>query len=420
MAKLAKSKKPHKPYRSFPLTAHNNGQWCKKILGKVHFFGIWADPQGALDRYLGVAADLHAGRQPQLATLSPDVMTVKYVCNHYLTHQQQKVDSGEIGPRWLEDCRRVIEVFARVVGLQRGVSDLRPDDFERFRLRLVKKGLGGTKGLGAHALNRAITVIRGLFKHAFDTDLLDRPMKYGTGFEKPSATLKRKARRATELENGKRLFELKEVHALLENADASLRAMILLGINGGMGNTDCARLPIKAVDLERAVIEFDRPKTGIERVVPLWPETVEAIWLVLAQRHKPAEREAEKLVFLTAYGRPWVRENLHRAEDNGIEKVVSVDAIGEEFGKLLNRLGLKRKGLGFYALRHTFRTWADEVRDQHAIHRIMGHAIPGMSGIYVERIELHRLRAVVDHVRNKLFGKPDASVPGVGDTPTVT
>jgi integrase len=76
--------------------------------------------------------------------------------------------------------------------------------------------------------------------------------------------------------------------------------------------------------------------------------------------------------------------------------------------------------LGFYALRHTFRTWADEVRDQHAIHRIMGHAIPGMSGIYVERIELHRLREVVDHVRNKLFGKPDASVPDVGDTPTVT
>jgi integrase len=37
-------------------------------------------------------------------------------------------------------------------------------------------------------------------------------------------------------------------------------------------------------------------------------------------------------------------------------------------------------------LRHIFRTWADEVRDQHAIHRIMGHTIPGMSGsCHVER-----------------------------------
>lgn len=28
--------KPGKPYPSFPLTAHTNGQWCKAIRGKVH------------------------------------------------------------------------------------------------------------------------------------------------------------------------------------------------------------------------------------------------------------------------------------------------------------------------------------------------------------------------------------------------
>jgi hypothetical protein len=49
MARLAKPRKPQKPYRSFPLTAHNNSQWCKKIHGKVRFFGVWADPQAALD-----------------------------------------------------------------------------------------------------------------------------------------------------------------------------------------------------------------------------------------------------------------------------------------------------------------------------------------------------------------------------------
>jgi hypothetical protein len=85
MAKLAK--KPQKPYRSFCLTAHNNGQWCKKIRGKVHFFGVWADPQGALDRYLQVAADLSAGRQPRRSTLSPDGVTVKDVCNHSVMPQ---------------------------------------------------------------------------------------------------------------------------------------------------------------------------------------------------------------------------------------------------------------------------------------------------------------------------------------------
>src|SRR5450759_3827984 len=97
-------------------------------------------------------------------TLSPDGVTVKDVCNHYLTHQLQKVESGEIGGRWLEDCRSVVAGFAQMVGSQRLVSDLRPEDFEKCRFRLIKKGLGGKKGMGVHALNRAVTVIRGVFK----------------------------------------------------------------------------------------------------------------------------------------------------------------------------------------------------------------------------------------------------------------
>src|ERR1035437_5580579 len=94
-----KTKKPPKPNKSFPLTAHNNGQWCKKIRGKVHFFGVWADPQSAMDRYHRSAADLHAGKQPSSTTLADGATTVKDVCNHYLTHQLRKVESGEIGSR---------------------------------------------------------------------------------------------------------------------------------------------------------------------------------------------------------------------------------------------------------------------------------------------------------------------------------
>ena len=115
-----------------------------------------------------------------MPTLSPNSVTVKDVCNHYLTHQMRKVESDEIGGRWLEDYRRVVELFAQLVGSQRVVLDLRPKDFGRLRFRLVQKGLGGRKGLGVHALNRAITVIRGMFKHAYENDLIDKPVKYGT------------------------------------------------------------------------------------------------------------------------------------------------------------------------------------------------------------------------------------------------
>jgi hypothetical protein len=42
-----------------------------------------------------------------------------------------------------------------------------------------------------------------------------------------------------------------------------LKAMILLGINCGFGNSDCAALPQKPLDLDGGWVRFDRPKTGI-------------------------------------------------------------------------------------------------------------------------------------------------------------
>jgi integrase len=411
--KRSSRRKPAKPYPSFPLTPHNNGQWCKKIRGRIHFFGVWRNPQAALDDYLRVAADLRAGRQPSAVNLHPDAFTVKDACNQYLNHQFQKVKIGEIRPSTFEDCRQIGEAFSRVLGPETAVSNLTPMDFQRFRLHVSQHGLTRkSKGLGPHALSRAITVIKSIFRHAYDNELLEKPVRFGTGFDKPTTTLKRKVRRAAEMENGKRLFESADICSMIRVAAAPFRAMILLGINGGFGNTDCAQLPIKAIDFDQAIIEFDRPKTGIERVVPLWPETVEALRQALVHRPKPTNNDSDKLVFLTASGQPWVRESVHHSDDNGsIKKVVNLDAINHAFNKLLRHLNMKRKGVSFYALRHTFRTWADEVKDQHAIHRIMGHTIPGMSGIYIEEISLDRLRAVVNHVRSKLFGTAETSQP---------
>ena len=399
-----KRTKPKKPYPSFPLTTHNNGQWCKKIRGKIHFFGVWDDPQAALEQYLRQADDLHTGRQPRASSISSDRLAVKDVGNHFLTYQLQKVEAGEITARWFEDCRRVIDSFAKYTGPNRLVSDLTPDDFRRFRQKLSRVGLSKNKnGLGVHALNRAITVIKGMFKYSYEMDLLENSIKFGRAFDKPSAAVRRKSRQAAEQANGKKLFGASEIHAMLNTASIPLQAMVLLGINGGFGNTDCACLPISAVNLEQGVIEFQRPKTGIERVVPLWQETIKALGRAMAVRPIPVSEETEKLLFLTPSGGSWIRQKIYREEQN-IKKVVNVDSISQQFGKLLNQLSLKRKGLGFYTLRHTFRTWADETRDQHAIHRTMGHVIPGMSGIYVEEISSDRLRAVTEHVRAKLFG----------------
>jgi hypothetical protein len=82
---------------------------------------------------------------------------------------------------------------------------------------------------------------------------------------------------------------------------------------------------------------------------------------------------------------------------------------------LLRTLGIKRKGVGFYALRHTFLTIGEEARDQQAAKFIMGHLpdADDMSANYREEFTEARLRAVTDHVRKWLFTKEPAILQDV-------
>jgi integrase len=152
-------------------------------------------------------------------------------------------------------------------------------------------------------------------------------------------------------------------------------------------------------------VNFPRPKTGIARRCPLWPETVTALRASIAARPKPANYETCGTVFLTTRGSAWVR-NTDKSR---------TDSISVQFGELLKKLGLHRDGIGFYTLRHVFRTVADAARDPVAIDAIMGHADPSMGGHYRERIDDSRLVAVVDHVRRWLYAGEGETGPDRGD-----
>jgi len=157
MAKVRRSKeKPNKPYPSFPLTAHGNGQWCKKIRGKVQFFGVWSAPNTALDKYHRSAADLHAGRAVSVNATCE--LTVKELGNEHLAYQMERVAVGQIGARWFEDCRRVVRHFAKCIGTTRDAASLTATDFQRYRNVLATKGLTGKQALGVHALAPARSV----------------------------------------------------------------------------------------------------------------------------------------------------------------------------------------------------------------------------------------------------------------------
>ena len=82
----------------------------------------------------------------------------------------------------------------------------------------------------------------------------------------------------------------------------------------------------------------------------------------------------------------------------------SDNPVSKEVRKLLNKLGIKRKGVSFYSLRHVFETIGGECRDQVAVDAVMGHADESMSARYREHIGDDRLQAVVNVVRGWLFG----------------
>jgi len=231
-------------------------------------------------------------------------------------------------------------------------------------------------------------------------------MHYGQHFDRPSAKTLRRYRN----EGGEKLFTKDEVERILAKCDAPLRAMILLGLNCGFGNTDVASLPQSAVDLEGGWVDFPRPKTEINRRVPLWPETINALKAAIAKRPEPADKADDDLCFLTRQGRPWVRVTAKKkksndeAENNGPELLVPDDALAKKFSAMLKSLEINgRRGIGFYTLRHNFETIGGESKDQVAVDAIMGHVDSSMAGNYRHGVSDERLRAVVDTVHAWLW-----------------
>ena len=285
----------------------------------------------------------------------------------------------EISQRHFVNVYSACELVISQFGKTRSVDDLVSDDFEALRV-----SLGKTRG--ALALGSVIQKIRSLFKYGYDAGLIERPIRYGPAFKRPGMAAIRRERS----ERGPRAFAAAEIRSLLEIASVQMKAMVLLAINCGLGNSDCGQLRHRNIDLLRRWLNYPRPKTGIDRRCPLWKETIAALKAAIEDRPAPKDTADQELVFLTKYGRPWEIDRM-------------CNPISHEFRKLLIKLDLHRPGLSFYALRHTFATEAGASRDQVAVNLIMGHADATMAAVYRERIDDARLIAVTDHVHRWLF-----------------
>jgi integrase len=369
---MAKTKRKTRSDK-FPLTLHKTGQYCKKIKGKLYYFG--SDKKTALEHYLEQAAYLHAGRRPKLEPVS-DSLAIKTLCNMYLDHQESRAEIGEIRFRQVCDQTLLLKDFARFVGPNRVISDVSTMDLQNYRKKLIKSGKA------PQTMNNRIAAVKAMYNWALDNEIIET----GPRLKAVKKALAKKTDRPT--------FTIEQIQRLLKHADTQIGAMIWLGLNCGFGCTDCAELKWTNVDLENARVCFPRGKTGVARNLPLWPETVQAL------REVPNSGD---LVFCTPRGNAWVRTKKSVAKD-GTEKYTKVNAVSKEFSKTARKAGIAtQRGVGFYTLRRTAATLAAASGDPFAVQKLLGHADVKMASTYVQNISEQTDR-VVNNSRRLIVG----------------
>ncbi len=396
-----------KPYKTYPLTAHPSGRWCKKIRGRIIFFGKiipkdgGASAQAALDKYLRERDYHETGRVPPPDP--KDVLTLAGLCNAFLTHQRNKMHSGELTSRTFGENYRTCEKMLAHFRKSRAADDVRQPDFAAYRVQLAQ-------GCGPVTLGGEIQRVRSVFKYGFEAGLLDRPALFGPGFARPS----KKTMRIERAKRGPKLFSREEILALLDVAKQPMKTMLLLALNAGLGAGDLANMPLAVVNLTTGWCNFPRPKTGVERRFRLWPETLQAVKEYIGKRPEPKDAANAGLLFITKYGGPWARSDFHEVPGEKLKTIVNNDnAIAKEFSKLAKAANIeRRRGCGFYTMRHVFATIAGGSKDQIATNHIMGHIDATMSATYRQFVDDERLRAVAEHVRRWLFGTPAPEAEG--------
>jgi integrase len=378
---MAKHTRPKFGDEGFPLWKHSSGRWCKKVRGRAVYFGKVADdPKGiaAYQQWLDERDDLLAGKKPVRERQHHN--TTEDIVNAYLERCDDRVQSRDLSAVSFNDYRYVGKLIVKHLGRRTDPTHLQPTDFAKFRSAMAA-------GYSPSRLNKCITVTRQMFKWAHQSRLVDRLPDYGPDFAVASQKVMRRQKR----EVGKKLLTRDEVEALLNAADVKWKAILLICLNAGFGNSDIARL--KLSDIGGEWLSVPRGKTETDRVAWLWPETREAIAAAVKARRTP-KPGAEELLFLSDHGGPMlvVRPDGRRT-----------DLTVEGFRRLAQEAGIHRRGMGLYWCRHTFATEGDQAKDRVATMAVLGHVDHSTTGAYVEEVEPERIKAVCQHVRGWLY-----------------
>jgi integrase len=415
---------PPLPFAEFPLRPHRNGQWFKSVWNprakkSEHFyFGSWHDdPKGdralhdAVLGWLARRSAIKAGSDNVRIEPNQSVATLGELMTQFLTSKRSQVTAGDLSARTLGDYLREMEKFVSFLKPGTAVQALRPVHFSAYMKHMIE-----TRKLGRYARRRVRTYINTLLRYGAKNGWYILP-NTGTDWVAPAVdpdSVRQAKMRAGIKDYSNRIVTGEEVDKLLKRARPVFKAIILIGINCGLGPADIGRMRWNMIDLETGRLTFPRPKTGVMRIGYLWKKTRLALRNVrmLRQNRESMEREGDaSLVFLTRNALPYYRETeVHKEIDidgRKVKKLVSIaveNAVSITFCRMCKELTLE--GVHFYRLRHSFKTLAKKSRDKEAIDAMMGHRDRNTGKIYDhEEIAGSRIKRVARFVYRGLWPK---------------
>lgn len=377
----------------FPLTVVGSG-YVKTIGGKTRWICGRKTPADALRIFYAKVGKLASGSPiPTPAKVEPSAVSVHYILAKWILAREADLNAGKLKPHTFSQYRRSAKRIDEVIGTFK-VDEYMPETTEHLHTELSNRH-------GADFGRRAVGHWRDCCLYAEERRWC-RPVALGRKIVR--SILTRPAARVKWT-----LLDKKQIKKLLKAAKAAtvgrrddfrqqaeqFHAALLLALNGGYGPTELSEMPKSFVDLSEGVVKGVRGKTGVMHVCPLWPETLEALKLVMAQRPD------DVLLFRTRNGNPWVETRVIK-EGGHVVNATGHDNFKERWKELTKPLGLKVKGQGFYKLRHVHSTTADKFGDDHARRVLVGHALPGATGHYVHVGE-DRLRKLVEFIRQELI-----------------
>ena len=205
----------------FPLTLHPTGQYCKKIKGKIRYFGT--DKKKALEKYLAQATYLH-GAQSLVHKTSNDKMTLKQLCDLYLHYQNSRVLVGDITAKHYNDLKYSLDGFMVFLGQGCRIESISTLDLQNYKRKLQ------SSYASVDRQNLHIGLMKAMFHWARKNDVFE-------SIPNIDAISKDRV-----VHKEMYTFNPQQIRKLLSTADVKMKAMIWLGLNCGFGCTDCSRL----------------------------------------------------------------------------------------------------------------------------------------------------------------------------------